>query len=99
MCQRRRRGKSTDKDRIKEKEWEKESEKRENLDGEGRSHGVAVRWRGLIERVFPRHTREKFFRQDKLLSSPSVFFAGNLVGRGNFRERFTKDFFPLDVEI
>lgn len=56
-----------DKDRIKEKEREKESEKRENLDGEGRSHGVAVRWRGLIERVFPRHTREKFFRQDKLL--------------------------------
>lgn len=67
VCQRRRRGKSTDKDRIKGKEWEKESEKRENLDGEGRSHGVAVRWRGLIERVFPRHTREKFFRQDKLL--------------------------------
>lgn len=54
------------------KEGEVQLEKRETLDGEGRSHGVAVRWRGLIERVFPRHTREKFFQEDKLLFPLSV---------------------------
>lgn len=71
--------------------WEREGERNRELeDWEGRSHDVAVRWRGLIERVFPQHTREKFFRKDKLLFSLSV---PRWKLSRNFRERFTKDSF------